>query len=239
MVKVIDYLGCVKMFLYDKEQHVDRVNGISEAKAAASQIVNAQEATYTEHCTLPQIQAKETDLQALSELTRALYKKEALLLELRHMNDEVEGNHKDGENFLKGLEPFKKQYAMVLVQLQAANDQVSSALLYLRQRNTYPTNPQFPLMKSVANLVSLGGPLGSFDHSGFLCQESGSHVAAIVDSSRLKAKTMVDTAVQTCTERQYPPAEVAQILDSAVTSLKPCSQNLHVYGEIQRCMGIV
>ncbi|XP_074303215.1 protein ALWAYS EARLY 3-like isoform X2 [Silene latifolia] len=44
--------------------------------------------------------------------------------------------------------------------------------------------------------------------------------------------------IQTCTERQYPPSEVAQILDTAVRSLHPCSsQNLSIYREIQMCMG--
>lgn len=44
--------------------------------------------------------------------------------------------------------------------------------------------------------------------------------------------------MQTCTERQYPPADVAQILDSAVTSLHPCCpQNLQIYREIQTYMG--
>ncbi|EOY11451.1 DIRP,Myb-like DNA-binding domain, putative isoform 1 [Theobroma cacao] len=44
--------------------------------------------------------------------------------------------------------------------------------------------------------------------------------------------------IQTCTERQYPPADVAQIIDSAVTSLHPCfPQNLPIYREIQMCMG--
>ncbi|XP_010674728.2 protein ALWAYS EARLY 2 isoform X2 [Beta vulgaris subsp. vulgaris] len=44
--------------------------------------------------------------------------------------------------------------------------------------------------------------------------------------------------IQTCTERQYPPAEVAQILDNAATSLHPCCpQNLSIYREIQMCMG--
>ncbi|WCJ43139.1 DIRP Myb-like DNA-binding domain [Euphorbia peplus] len=44
--------------------------------------------------------------------------------------------------------------------------------------------------------------------------------------------------IQTCTERQYPPAEVAQIIDSAVMSMHPCcSQNLPIYREIQMCMG--
>ncbi|XWS58184.1 hypothetical protein CRYUN_Cryun08bG0013000 [Craigia yunnanensis] len=44
--------------------------------------------------------------------------------------------------------------------------------------------------------------------------------------------------IQTCTERQFPPADVAQIIDSAVTSLHPCCpQNLPIYREIQMCMG--
>ncbi|KAG5023890.1 hypothetical protein JHK85_020232 [Glycine max] len=43
-----------------------------------------------------------------------------------------------------------------------------------------------------------------------------------------------------CTERLFPPADVAQVLDSAVTSLQPLSsKNLPVYGEIQKCMGII
>ncbi|KAM1745663.1 hypothetical protein ACFX11_012384 [Malus domestica] len=46
--------------------------------------------------------------------------------------------------------------------------------------------------------------------------------------------------MQTCTARQFPPAEVAQVLDEAVTSLQPfCPQNPSVYGEIHKCMGIV
>lgn len=46
--------------------------------------------------------------------------------------------------------------------------------------------------------------------------------------------------IQKCTERQFPPADVAQALDSAVTSLQPlCSKNLPIYGEIQKCMGII
>jgi len=46
--------------------------------------------------------------------------------------------------------------------------------------------------------------------------------------------------MQKCTERQFPPAVVAQVLDSAVKSLQPCcSQNLPIYAEIQKCMGII
>ncbi|XP_062084771.1 protein ALWAYS EARLY 2 isoform X3 [Humulus lupulus] len=44
--------------------------------------------------------------------------------------------------------------------------------------------------------------------------------------------------IQTCTERQYPPSEVAQILDTAVSSLYPLSsQNIQIYREIQSYMG--
>ncbi|KAK7284354.1 hypothetical protein RJT34_19099 [Clitoria ternatea] len=44
--------------------------------------------------------------------------------------------------------------------------------------------------------------------------------------------------IQTCSEGQYPPADVIQTLDSAVTSLHPCSPgNLPIYREIQICMG--
>uniref|UniRef100_A0A6M2EX30 Uncharacterized protein n=1 Tax=Populus davidiana TaxID=266767 RepID=A0A6M2EX30_9ROSI len=46
--------------------------------------------------------------------------------------------------------------------------------------------------------------------------------------------------IQRCTERQFPPSDVAVVLDSAVTSLKPCcSTNLPIYAEIQKCMGII
>ncbi|KAM7272440.1 hypothetical protein ACFE04_027103 [Oxalis oulophora] len=46
--------------------------------------------------------------------------------------------------------------------------------------------------------------------------------------------------IQSCTERQYPPAEVAQIIDCAVMSLHPhCPQNLPLFREIQMCMGRV
>ncbi|THG21758.1 hypothetical protein TEA_028417 [Camellia sinensis var. sinensis] len=46
--------------------------------------------------------------------------------------------------------------------------------------------------------------------------------------------------IQKCTERQFPPADVARMLDSAVTGLQPCcSQNRPIYAEIQKCMGII
>lgn len=43
------------------------------------------------------------------------------------MNEEVSGKQKDGD-FIKDFEIFKKQYALVLLQLRDANDQVSFLL---------------------------------------------------------------------------------------------------------------
>ncbi|KAI3948066.1 hypothetical protein MKX01_014665 [Papaver californicum] len=316
-----------------KKAEGDTISDIVEAKAAA----NEMKAAYTQPCTLAQIQAREADIRALSEMSRALEKKEALLSELSHMNDEVQENQINGDNSLKDYDPFKKQYATVLIQLKEANDQVSSALVYLRKRNTYQGNsPPWQTSKPGSGVPV--GPFNSIDASAFLPQEAASHVVGILESSRVKAQTMVDVAVQallsckdgedafgsigealdsasthqngaevrffsstdliiggsfhyqdaatnshiskpvtavhsngtkqnnstfdanevqipkdlissclatllmvqTCTERQYPPAEVAQILDSAFTSLHPCcSQNLPIYQEIRLCMGLV
>ncbi|XP_024007386.1 protein ALWAYS EARLY 1 isoform X2 [Eutrema salsugineum] len=44
--------------------------------------------------------------------------------------------------------------------------------------------------------------------------------------------------IQMCTEKQYPPADVAQVMETAVSSLQPrCPQNMPIYREIQTCMG--
>ncbi|KAA8545133.1 hypothetical protein F0562_019978 [Nyssa sinensis] len=305
----------------------DTTCAISQTKAATSDIVNMQQAAH--------IHAREADMRALSDLTCALDKKEAILLELKHSNDDVFKNQKGGGNSLNDSELFKKQYATVLLQLKEASDQVSSALLNLRERNTYPGNSLSPLLKPPAISSGLSAPPSSVGCSAIDYQESGSNVVEIVRYSRSKAHVMVDAAiqamwtkkegedafvrigealdslnkrkfssnsgssvmrspeqvngvvayqhhlspsmvellqtghvsgpnlhndserteaeipselitscvatllmVQTCTERQYPPADVAQIMDSAVTSLHPCCfQNLPIYRQIQMCMG--
>ncbi|XP_011044502.1 PREDICTED: protein ALWAYS EARLY 3-like isoform X1 [Populus euphratica] len=287
-----------------------------------------------------QIQAKEADIYALSELTRALDKKEAVVSELKHMNDEVMESQKRGDYSLKDSEVFKKHYAAVLLQLNEVNELVSSALLCLRERNTYQGNNPHLLLKPVANIDEPACHSSCFNSSMDDTQESGSHAVEIVESSRTKAQTMVDAAmqamsslkkegsgidsiedaidfvnnklsaddlsvpairssipaistqgtlasqdqlsscavnpeaindapdakfnnlstqnevqvptelishcvatllmIQRCTERQFPPSDVAVVLDSAVTSLKPCcSTNLPIYAEIQKCMGII
>ncbi|XP_059668464.1 protein ALWAYS EARLY 3 isoform X2 [Cornus florida] len=310
-------------------------NANSPAKRVPKETSNNQQAANSQPSILAQIQAKEADVQALAELTRALDKKEAVVSELRRMNDDVLENQKDGDNALNGSELFKKQYAAVIVQLNEINEQVSSALYCLRQRNTYQRNSSLIWPRPLDNFGDSISQLSLFDRSASHSEESGSHVNEIVESSRIKARTMVDAAmqamsslkgggntierieeaidyvsirlplddscmlamrtstpadhgnlasqdkltsctlnslhspdpklktasdetdaqipselishcvatllmIQKCTERQFPPADVAQILDSAVTSLQPCcSQNLPVYGEIQKCMGII
>lgn len=270
--------------------------------------------------------AREADVQALSELTRALDKKELVLRELNYMNNEVVESEKDGHSALKDSESFKKQYAAVLFQLSEINEQVSLALLGLRQRNTYQENVP---SSSITHMSNSGEPDGQLTYvDNYASDTNGFHVSEIVDSSRVKARKMVHRAIQAlallrkdennvvnieeaidfvnnqlstdetegssvqhrqasqdhrlpstpsstqhaddfhvnrpdqndlevpselvsrcmatllmiqrCTERQFPPSEVAQVLDSAVASLQPCcSQNLPIYTEIQKCMGII
>lgn len=315
-------------------------NSSVQAKVRPSDIANTQQAANSQFALLAQIQAKEADIQALSALSCSLEKKEAVVSELRCMNDAVLENQKEGNNSLKDSEHFKKQYAALLLQLNEVNDQVCSALFCLRQRNTYRQSSPLMLLKPMASLDDPGGQLSSFDCSTCHSQEPGPHVAEIVESSRTKAREMVDVAlqalssfkkgvaniekieeaidfvnnqlsvddssvlarrvstpadsihlneaaqdqstvgtsissatnhvpepksdifsdqneskipseliancvatlfmIQKCTERQFPPADVAQVLDSAVTSLQPCCpQNLPIYAEIQKCMGII
>ncbi|XP_021282350.1 protein ALWAYS EARLY 2 isoform X3 [Herrania umbratica] len=312
---------------------VDANCNILHAKAAVPHVVSAHQAAYGQPLTMAHIQGRETAIRAMSELNGALDKKEALLMELRNMNNDISEN-RNGESCLKDSEPFKKHIATVLVELKEASGQASSALLNLRQRNAYPTNLLSSWQKPPTNSNFFGGLTSSVD-SSHVSPESGSGVGDIVQGSRLKAHAMVDAAIkamssmkegedafmrigealdsldkrqftsdirmplmksreqengsmgyrshlvsstskpvaavwatnpksqeacdkneeqvpseliascvatllmiETCTERQYPPADVAQIIDSAVTSLHPCfPQNLPIYREIQMCMG--
>ncbi|CAJ2628695.1 unnamed protein product [Trifolium pratense] len=272
-------------------------------------------------CKVMQHQAKEADIHALSELKRALDKKETALTELRNANSGILENQ-NGIECLKDSEGFKKHYATV-----------SDTMLQLRQRNTYTDNSLPPWMKPRAKFEVHDDLPSVLDSS--MSQESRSTVIEIIKGSRLRAHAMLDAAfqawsqatkegkdaitkigqaldsidyqqlsskyrlpvirsqdqvngsfyhhnqstcrasepllndasgpklhkdseqvdieipseliascvatltmIQSCTERQYPPADVARILDSAVTSLQPCDpRNLPIYREIQMCMG--
>lgn len=73
--------------------------------------------------------------------------------------------------------------------------QVSSALLCLRQRNTYRGSSPHTVVKTMDNLSGPGSLSNSY---GYSCdvQESASHMREIVESSRAKAHKMVDAAMQ-------------------------------------------
>lgn len=306
------------------------VSPSSHEKVSHIDVMTPQQAQMSQQSALSQMQAKEADIRALAELSRALDKKNALVTELKRMNDDV-----SEDRSLKDVDSFKKQYAAVLVQLNEILDQVSSALMRLRQRNTYQGISLIPWQKAKASLEDHSGIISSLNCLPCDSQATGSHVCEIVDTSRIKARKMVDAAlqavsslniaadfvqkieevvdfvnnrllvddsgisvqttqlngslthqnqpssctsnvatseqaldsrsngafaqcepqipseliancvstlliIQKCTERQFPPAEVAQILDIAVTSLQPCcSQNIPIYAEIQKCMGII
>lgn len=312
-------------------QAKDSNHAILQGKVSAPGVVNTQQTFCSQPCRTVYSQAREADIRALSDLTHALDKKEALLMELRNMNNDVLDDQINGDGSLKDSESFKKHYATVLVQLKEAGGQASSALVHLRERNTYPGNPMPAWFKPPVNSGAAIGLPRELDKYLYP-HESGCNVHEIVKVSRLKAQTMVDKAiqaisslkegedaftrigealdsindqqlasdiklsgvaspekvngglvpnnqlnacssetnqlsgskpsidtdkietqipaelitscvatllmVQTCTDRHYPPADVAQILDSAVTSLHPCCpQNLPLYREIQMSMG--
>lgn len=326
-----------------KQAKGDTVDSVIQAKAAANEVVAAtQQALYNQPCTLAQIQAKEADIRALAELTRALDKKEAILVELRNMNDDVDDHKKNGEA-MRNSENFRKQYATVVHQLRDTNDQVTSALVYLRQRNTYQENSMPPWHRAIPLPLAVGGS-SSMDPSASVTSDTSPQIGEIINNSGRKARMLVDAAIQamsslkeaddglakiggtldsvtslhacvdssntgvksghqvdssrcadqetlsfcenstasfapeliadnatdvqqkgtldrkeapvlselitscvaalltiqTCTERQYPPSDVAQMLDSAVTSLQPySSHNLIIYREIQQSMGVI
>ncbi|KAL9261197.1 ALWAYS EARLY 3-like protein [Drosera capensis] len=325
----------------------------SQSKGGRHEVVNGQQEILSQSSCLSLIQAKEADIRALAELSRVLDKKDALVSELKRMNDDV-----TEDSSLKDVDSFKKNYAAVLVQLDEVFEQacmfftipyfhkgnkgnieqawleqkVASALIGLRQRNTYHGSSSILSKKSLACSNDRAAFIASFNQSICECQDSGSHLPKIVETSRMKAQKMVDAAIQAtsslkegedwlkraedaidsscnspsandpsasiltsqpkgspaphnrspppelvvdhaaeskpigmsdecgpeapwelitncvsmllmiqrCSERQFPPADVAQILDFAVASLhRSCSENIPVYMEIQKCVGII
>ncbi|KAM6545215.1 hypothetical protein CsatB_025951 [Cannabis sativa] len=290
-----------------------------QAKLVSYKTTTPQNKANSQSSPLAQIRAKEADIQAISELTVALDKKEAVVFMLRCMNDDVLEKEKNGDSSLKNSETFKKHYAAVLLQFDEVNKQVSSALLALRKRNTYSG------FSPLASLNDPDGRLSSADFCSHNIQECGSQVAEIIDTSKMKARKIAGKAMQVmsslekmgksfksseeavvfvqnqlsdedleldmpstrssttyrdkakvhleqspatstpsatchaldpseliisclatilmvkrCTERPIPPAEIARVLDYALTTVQPrCSQNRFAYEEIQMLMGII
>ncbi|KAM0040478.1 putative transcription factor MYB/SANT family [Helianthus debilis subsp. tardiflorus] len=268
--------------------------------------VVSQHAAYATQ--VSQIQSRESDIRALSELTRALDKKEAILTELKLVNDGLMRHKNETGTEMKVSESFRKEYAMLLVQLKEASEQVTSTLLNLRQRNTYPVNHFPPSQKlqssnqlasnvvetvnnsrleahklvhsamqamskikveqsvpsSVATVFeSLGvrkNPTGygsstfrpSDQVNGVVTYKHTPDPSQALDSklrgdseATILSDLMVSCVatyhmIQMCSERQYPPGDVVEMLDLAFTKLQPqCPENLGIYREIEMCMGRV
>uniref|UniRef100_A0A0D9X4F2 DIRP domain-containing protein n=1 Tax=Leersia perrieri TaxID=77586 RepID=A0A0D9X4F2_9ORYZ len=149
-------------------------------------------------------QAKGDTVDSIAQ-TKATVNEEALLVELRHMNEEVYGRQKDGEA-IRDFEHFRKQYAMV-----------ASALLSLRQRNTYHGHPVQSYPKPMENGGALTGTPDLYNLFGYINQESGSHVMEVIETSRSRAKLMVDAAVQAMcrvSEGEDAYAKIGEALDN-------------------------
>ncbi|XP_022640905.1 protein ALWAYS EARLY 1 isoform X2 [Vigna radiata var. radiata] len=165
-------------------------------------------------CKVTHHQAREADIHALSELKRALDKKETLLMELRSSNSDILENQ-NGIECLNDSEVFKKHYATVLVELKEASGQVSDAMLQLRQRNTYRGNSLPPWMKPQTGF-SVHDDLPSM-LDGSLTQELGSTVVQIIKGSRSRAHAMVDAAFKALSltkEGEDAFVKIGQALDS-------------------------
>ncbi|XP_022640907.1 protein ALWAYS EARLY 1 isoform X4 [Vigna radiata var. radiata] len=154
-------------------------------------------------CKVTHHQAREADIHALSELKRALDKKETLLMELRSSNSDILENQ-NGIECLNDSEVFKKHYATV-----------SDAMLQLRQRNTYRGNSLPPWMKPQTGF-SVHDDLPSM-LDGSLTQELGSTVVQIIKGSRSRAHAMVDAAFKALSltkEGEDAFVKIGQALDS-------------------------
>lgn len=191
----------------------------SSAPVKAADNVISQHAAYAPSSSVSQIQARETDIRALAELTRALDKKEAILTELKLVNDGLTSHKNETGNDMNVSESFKKEYAMVLLQLKEASEQVTFALLNLRQRNTYPGNPMPPWQKLQSSSSGIVSPMTSVDNSSSINQLAPSAVE-IVNNSRLEAHKLVHAALQAMSKikgEQDVRSSVAAVLDSLNT----------------------
>ncbi|KAL6517142.1 hypothetical protein OROHE_017848 [Orobanche hederae] len=183
---------------------------VASANANAHKRIGLAEMSDSQSTALAQLHAREADIQALAELTCALDKKEAIVFELKRMNDDVSENQ-DGDIPLKDSGSFKKQYAAVLIQLNEANKQVTSALHCLRERNTYQGKFLLTSPRQVGHLAYPGGALNFVDYSTGQTREVGSPVNEVMDSSKTKAQKMVNAAMQAIASLQSKEDTVEKI----------------------------
>ncbi|KAH7330857.1 hypothetical protein KP509_20G005600 [Ceratopteris richardii] len=181
--------------LCKQAQAANTVDSVLQVKAAANEAVAAaQQSMLNQPCSLAQVQAKEADIRALADLTRALDKKEAILVELRNMNDDADTNQRDGDA-VRSLDMFRKQYATLIVQLKEVNQQVCGALMQLRQRNKYQENCQPPWQRSAVPVVTQTHQ-GNMEGNAFSLDQFPLAKEVTIHAKH-HARLMVNTAVET------------------------------------------
>ncbi|XP_061970278.1 protein ALWAYS EARLY 2-like isoform X4 [Populus nigra] len=265
-----------------KQAQVEANHANLLAKATFTDIVNAQGAC-GQPSRVSQIQLKEYDIRALSELNCALDKKaSSALLNLRQLNTYP------GNNVPAWLKPPANSCfsGMVRPQSSCVSQDSGSAVLEivrgLRLKAHIMVDAAMQAISSIKEgedaFARIGEALDSMDRSHLgsesraqmirsqeeantglglqnqlipstpepqvNCNVSGPQsndsekIETAIPSELISSCVAALLMIQTCTERQYPPSDVAQIIDSAVTSLHPCCpQNLPIYREIQMCMG--
>ncbi|KAL7616985.1 hypothetical protein Lser_V15G03504 [Lactuca serriola] len=161
-------------------------------KAADNVIISQHQ-----HAAASQIQARETNIHALS--LSLPDKKEAILKELKLVNDSLSSHKNETGVPMNVSESFKKEYAMVLLQLKEASDQVASALANLRRRNTYPGILMPTWQKPNPDSGPVVDPTTSNHENNFPSNNNNqlaSNVIGILKSSRNEAHKLVHTALQ-------------------------------------------
>ncbi|KAK1292003.1 Protein ALWAYS EARLY 2 [Acorus calamus] len=103
-----------------------------------------------------------------------------------------------------------------LAQIQEREADVGNALLYLRQRNTYYRNLATPCAGPPANTGLPAETLVSAEPS----QKPGYHVIEIVESTRQKAKVVVDAAVQAMTSLKEGEDAFARVGEAVISANK-------------------
>ena len=81
--------------------------------------------------------------------------------------------------------------------------QVAAALLSLRQRNTYHGNPVQSYPKSMENGMAFAGAPDLYNLFGYINPESGSQVIEVIETSKCRAKMMVNVAIQVCSSELF------------------------------------
>ncbi|XP_059652430.1 protein ALWAYS EARLY 3 isoform X2 [Cornus florida] len=256
--------ACSPMHTVKKEK-VDTNHATSRAIAAAVDIVSAQQAAYSQPSMVAHIHAREVDV---SSATLKLRKHNTYSASrtpwlkppaVSSGPDHCSSNYQEsGSNVVEIVKDSRcKAHTMVDTALKAMSSmkegedaftRIGEVLDSLNKRNLslnrwssvvkspeqfnsgVVNQPQLTSSKSELPLMGhLSGPKGPSDSD---------RVEAQIPSELITSCVATLLMVQMCTERQYPPADVAQMLDFAVTSLHPCCpQNLPIYRELQMCMG--